>query len=118
MYACTCTYRLALFTISIIHTICTVYICMLHTYICYIYMYVLYTIVIRYVYIKIYIRNMYVCTNYVQTYTYKFSRDVNFADDSNLGFSRFYFVDHLISHLVFQVYYNCFMKFQGFKFHG
>ena len=24
-------------------------------------------------------------------YTYKFLRDVNFADDSNLGFSRFYF---------------------------
>ena len=24
-------------------------------------------------------------------YTYKFSRGVNFADDSNLGFPRFYF---------------------------
>ena len=29
-------------------------------------------------------------------YTYKFSRDVNFADDSNLGFSRFYFRGSLI----------------------
>ena len=29
-------------------------------------------------------------------YTYKFSRDVNFADDSNLGFSRFYFRGSLV----------------------
>ena len=34
-------------------------------------------------------------------YRYKFSRDVNFADDPNLGFLRFYFRG---SHLVFQVY--------------
>ena len=31
-------------------------------------------------------------------YTYKFSRDVNFTDDSNLGFLQliFIFVDHLL----------------------
>ena len=29
-------------------------------------------------------------------YMYKFSRDVNFADDSNLGFSRFYFCGSLV----------------------
>ena len=29
-------------------------------------------------------------------YTYKFSRDVNFADDSNLEFSRFYFCGSLV----------------------
>ena len=29
-------------------------------------------------------------------YTYKFSRDVNFANDSNLGFSRFYFCGSLV----------------------
>ena len=36
-------------------------------------------------------------------YTYKFSRDVNFADNSNLGFSQFYFRGSLIIHtLCFQ----------------
>ena len=50
-------------------------------------------------------------------YTYKFLRDVNFADDPNLGFSQF-FVDLLLSHLVLQVYYNCFINFRGFKFRG
>ena len=29
-------------------------------------------------------------------YTYKFSRDVNFADDLNLGFSQFYFCGSLV----------------------
>ena len=27
-------------------------------------------------------------------------------------------MDHLLSHLVLQVYYNCFIKFRGFKFRG
>ena len=36
-------------------------------------------------------------------YTYKVSRDVNFANDPNLGFSR---VDLLLLHLVFKVYYE------------
>ena len=33
------------------------------------------------------------CTYHISDlpYTYKFSRDVNFADDPNLGFPRFYF---------------------------
>ena len=29
-------------------------------------------------------------------YTYKFSRDVNFVDDPNLGFPRFYFCGSLV----------------------
>ena len=52
--------------------------------------------------------------NYIP-YTYKFSRDVIFADYPNLNFI---FVDLLLSHLVLQVYYNCFIKFRGFKFRG
>ena len=32
--------------------------------------------------------------------------------------SNFIFVDLLLSHLVLQVYYNCFIKFRGFKFRG
>ena len=43
-------------------------------------------------------------------YTYKFSRDVNFADDPNLGFSRFYFRGSLAitpcTSSVLQVFYK------------
>ena len=32
------------------------------------------------------------------------------------NFRDFIFVDQLLSHLVFQVYYDCFMKFQDLNF--
>ena len=40
---------------------------------------------------------------YQLPYTYKFSRDVNFVDED---FSDFIFVDHLLSHIVLQVYHK------------
>ena len=42
---------------------------------------------------------------------YKFLRNVNFMDDPNLGFPQFIFMNHLLSYLVLQVYYKCFVKF-------
>ena len=38
---------------------------------------------------SLYSRDLPLITNKIIPYTYKFSRDVNFADDSNLGFLQF-----------------------------
>ena len=54
----------------------------------------------------------------VVPYMYKFSRDVNFADDPNLGFPRFYFHGSLVITPCASSVLLLFKKFQGFKFHG